>query len=77
MMKKNNELFNDIINKGKEINFKVTVNEVDLLSKERPCSYPWNTPNVNTDGLLSPCTMIPDPKVFTLDQYMKWILKRF
>jgi pyrroloquinoline quinone biosynthesis protein E len=63
--KNNSQLFKEIIKKGKEINFKVEVNEVDLLSKERPCSYPWNTPYVNTDGLLSPCTMIPDPKVFT------------
>jgi len=62
---KTNQLFKEIIEKGKEMNFPIRVYEENLLSKENPCAYPWNTPYVNTEGQLSPCTMIPDPKVFS------------
>ena len=58
--------FNEIIEKGRKMNFPVRVIEENLLSKENQCSYPWDTPYVNTEGNVTPCCMIPDPKVVSL-----------
>ena len=67
----NSNFFNEIIEKGRKMNFPVRVIEENLLSKENQCSYPWDTPYINTDGNVTPCCMIPDPKVVSLGSTME------
>ena len=64
--KNNLKIFDEIIEEGKNLDFKVNIIDSNLLSFKKQCSYPWDTPYVNTEGKVTPCCMIPDPKVLEL-----------
>lgn len=55
--------FKEIIDEARSLNFKVKIIDSNLLSFDKQCSYPWDTPYVNTEGRVTPCCMIPDPNV--------------
>lgn len=67
----NANFFAEIIKKARKINFPVRVIEENLLSKDNQCSYPWDTPYINTEGNVTPCCMIPDPEVVSLGSTME------
>ena len=62
----NDTVFNEILKEAKNLDFKVKIVDSNLLSFDKQCSYPWDTPYVNTEGRVTPCCMIPDPNVIEL-----------
>ena len=57
------EVFEKIVQEESTENFNVKVVEENLLSFDKRCSYPFETPYISSTGKVVPCCMIADDKV--------------
>ncbi len=61
-----------IINKYKDKNFKASIAENNILTKDNKCSYPWHNPYISSEGKVVPCCMVADPEIITFGDINKY-----
>lgn len=62
---KNKNELKKIINNHNDGNFKATIVESNILSKDNKCSYPWHNPYISSEGKVVACCMVADPKIIS------------
>lgn len=61
----------DILNKHNDKNFKASIVEDNILTKENKCSYPWHNPYISAEGKVVACCMVADPEIISFGDINK------
>jgi radical SAM protein with 4Fe4S-binding SPASM domain len=59
-------IFDNVIKKYSDKNFKIGVFEENLLNFNKKCSWPWNSAYLSAKGNVVPCCIVGDPLVVNM-----------